>query len=110
MDRFVLIRIKDVQRFTPSLFLAAGNLTKIENSFLKKLHTADARHLHVSDKQIAYLHAQVAEAIVGSCETRAFEFSLLEDQGHYLKHALLVIDYEDMWFKRVSHNYCPINL
>jgi hypothetical protein len=44
----------------------------------------------------------VAEAIVGFCETGAFEFNLFEDQGHYLKHALLVIDYEDMWFELVS--------
>ncbi len=50
------------------------------------------------------MHAQVAEAIVGPCKTGAFEISLFEDQGHYIEHALLVIDYEDMWSKLVSHN------
>ncbi len=60
--------------------------------------------LRRSNKQVAYLHAQVAEAIVGPCKTGAFEISLFEDQGHYIEHALLVIDYEDMWSKLVSHN------
>jgi hypothetical protein len=47
----------------------------------------------------------VAEAIVGSRETGALEVNLFEDQSHYLEHARLVIDYEDMWFELVPHDF-----
>ena len=46
MDRFVLIGIKDFQCSSPSLFLATGNLAKIENRLLRHAAVGDASVLN----------------------------------------------------------------
>jgi len=72
MDRFVLIGIKDFQCSSPSLFLATGNLTKIENRLL--------------------CHATVGDAFVLNDAVVAMQFTVLFPFVASEKHSVIVSD------------------